>query len=292
MAACAFGTAQHSTGVNSAADPPPPTTTNKHAHACMKYDSTTPRPHLSHTSPQLQNPPSPCSPPSPPLSPRPPSHLLVHMHAGPEPGLTRDTARGWLLHRDTQLQLLDTAGWKARSALLPPRSPDASAAAAAPYVLAGPGAEADADRRLAAAALQRSRIALASSHIAVLLLDAPRALTIDKALTRLELSLAGLALDHGRVLLVALNKADALPGGIAGDAAAELRGRVQELLSRTFGGGGGPRVLLLSGATGDGATALLDAAVDLYRAWDKRCETARRALSAPRVMGKQLCSCL
>lgn len=127
--------------------------------------------------------------------------------AGPEPGLTRDPTYGWIKHAGLDLQLVDTAGWKKASALTPTQAPTAPAntnsssnSRSSSKVAAGssPGttrsvvsgqastsAAGEADgkllgKQLADASLAQARRALSACHVVVLLLDAPRLLTIQQ----------------------------------------------------------------------------------------------------------------
>lgn len=68
--------------------------------------------------------------------------------------------------------------------------------------------------------------------------------------------------------MVALNKADAVPGGPA--AAQALAQRVEELLSERLSLAGGTRVQLLSARQGDGMDALLAAALEVHDRWNSR----------------------
>lgn len=134
--------------------------------------------------------------------------LCCAVPSGPEPGLTRDPTYGWIKHAGLDVQLVDTAGWKRATAMQPTQSPTASpdsstkgrpsgaaagrtAVAAAAKAVEGEQAQeaaaaaADADRRLlgkqlADASLVQARRALNACHVAVLLLDAPRLLTIQQ----------------------------------------------------------------------------------------------------------------
>ncbi|KAF8067139.1 der [Scenedesmus sp. PABB004] len=199
---------------------------------------------------------------------------------GPEPGLTRDPTTGWLRHGRLDVQLVDTAGWKRAGAAHPTQGPTApppaQAQAQAPQGGRGGdgnGGERPLAKQLADASLAQARRALGAAHVAVLLLDAPRLLEVGQAITRLELQLAGLALAQGKALVVGLNKADAVPGGARG--AEALRERVTELLEARFLPAGRLPVLGLSALTGDGAAALLDAAVAAYAAWNRRVSSWR-----------------
>lgn len=133
---------------------------------------------------------------------------LPHTSAGPEPGLTRDPTYGWIKHGGLDLQLVDTAGWKKASAVAPTQAPTATAntntsttsSSSSKKVTAGSGprtssssvsgqasasAAVEADgkllgKQLADASLAQARRALSACHVVVLLLDAPRLLTIQQ----------------------------------------------------------------------------------------------------------------
>lgn len=89
-----------------------------------------------------------------------------------------------------------------------------------------------------------------------------------QAVTRLELQLAGMALSQGKALIVALNKADAVPGGPA--AAEDLREEVVGLLEDRFLEAGRLPVVLLSALQGQGTDQVLDAVVGAYSKWNKK----------------------
>lgn len=89
-----------------------------------------------------------------------------------------------------------------------------------------------------------------------------------QALTRLELQLAGMVIDQGKVLVVALNKSDAVPGGAA--AATDLQEQVAELLEDRFLPAGRLPVLLLSAQQNHGTKVLLETVADAYARWNKK----------------------
>lgn len=108
--------------------------------------------------------------------------------AGPEPGLTRDPTSGWLRHDGRDLQLVDTAGWKKATAAAPTQAPSTPAGGAGAAAKAAAAAQASARspdsrelvKQLADASLVAARRALGACHVAVLLLDAPRLLEIER----------------------------------------------------------------------------------------------------------------
>lgn len=87
-------------------------------------------------------------------------------------------------------------------------------------------------------------------------------------MTRLELQIASLAINHGKALIIGLNKSDAVPGGQA--AAAALREQVADMLDRRFIGAGRLPVIEMSAVSGAGAQQLLDEVVAAYGKWNKR----------------------
>lgn len=89
-----------------------------------------------------------------------------------------------------------------------------------------------------------------------------------QALTRLELQLAGMVIDQGKALVVALNKSDAVPGGAA--AAADLQEQVAELLEDKFLPAGRLPVLLLSAQQNQGTDVLLETVADAYARWNRK----------------------
>ncbi|KAI8465792.1 MAG: P-loop containing nucleoside triphosphate hydrolase protein [Monoraphidium minutum] len=187
---------------------------------------------------------------------------------GPEPGLTRDATREWSEWRGLEVELADTAGW-ARKAVALAQHDDVGGA-------------------VAALTQAQARRALGAAHVAVLLIDAP-ALAAARAdahlsaaasaargglpLPRRDLDVATSALREGKALIVALSKADLLPGG--GAEARELAGAVVAALARRCAEAGEPPVVVTSAVAGAGREELLDAAVDAYIRWNRRVPTAR-----------------
>jgi hypothetical protein len=115
--------------------------------------------------------------------------------AGPEPGLTRDPTSGWLQHGGLTLQLVDTAGWKRPHAAAPTQAPtatphntktaaagsrDSDAMSSSSAARGGVKGGAATTKVLADASLAQAKRALSAVHVAVLLLDAPRLLTIGQ----------------------------------------------------------------------------------------------------------------
>eukprot|EP00955_Chlamydomonas_euryale_P006715 71475-Chlamydomonas_euryale.AAC.1 len=96
---------------------------------------------------------------------------------GPEPGLTRDAVRGSLSSvpglPGVSMELVDTAGWVGRT-----RTPSFD----------------DVGGAVADLALRETRRALASCHVALLVVDAERGLRAQRTLSQRELALAGEAL--------------------------------------------------------------------------------------------------
>lgn len=84
--------------------------------------------------------------------------------AGPEPGLTRDAVHASMTHNGVHIELVDTAGW----------------------IGVTRGAEYDdVGGTLADMARRESARALAAAHVAVLVLDAQRAVQMQRVRTHL-----------------------------------------------------------------------------------------------------------
>lgn len=155
---------------------------------------------------------------------------------GPEPGLTRDAVRIAWRWRDREIELVDTAGLRRRARIERPLE------------------------KLSAGATVR---AVREAHVVLLLLDAERPLEHQDA------TIADLAIEEGKALVLAVNKWDlvAEPQRLL----AELEARVGERLDRLKG----LSVLPVSARTGRNLGKLLPAVVLAFERWSRRVPTGR-----------------
>jgi GTP-binding protein len=154
---------------------------------------------------------------------------------GPEPGITRDAIAIEWSHRGRRLRLIDTAGLRRRAHVT-----------------------AKLEKLSAADTLRAVRFA----HVAILVLDA------QDMLEKQDLAIARLVHEEGRALVIAANKWDSIedkPGALK-----KLRQRVDFSLPQLAG----LPVITVSARTGQNLPRLLDAALDMYKAWNRRIPTA------------------
>ncbi|GFR41196.1 hypothetical protein Agub_g1866, partial [Astrephomene gubernaculifera] len=169
---------------------------------------------------------------------------------GPEPGLTRDAVRASWMYGSQPVELVDTAGW-------------IGVGDTASYDDVG-GEVASMSRRAAFKSL-------AQVHVVLLVVDARRALSSQRVLSRREISLAHSVIREGKALVVVANKADAL-------SAHERKVYVEALrrnLSERFLEAGHVPILQVSAREGQGVERLMPTVAELYGAWNKRVSTAR-----------------
>jgi len=159
---------------------------------------------------------------------------------GPEAGVTRDSIGVEHLWRkgdhERALKVFDTAGLRKRAKV-----------------------EAKLEKLAAADALRAVRFA----EVVVVLLDAT--IPFEKQ----DLTITDLAVREGRALVVALNKWDLIAD--KGARLAELREEADRLLPQVRGAS----VVPVSGATGQGIDALIEAAIAAHEVWNRRISTAR-----------------
>ena len=154
---------------------------------------------------------------------------------GPEAGITRDSIRLPLDWKGTRLEIVDTAGLRKRARVQ------------------------EKLERLAAADTRR---AVDLADVVILLVDATRGLEAQ------DLRIADMVLTEGRALVVALNKWD-----VAQDRSRLFNG-VRQALDEGLGQVRGLPLLAVSGATGKGLDALVDAALAQHDRWTRRVPTA------------------
>ena len=177
---------------------------------------------------------------------------------GPEPGITRDAIAIEWEYRGRRLRLIDTAGMRRRANVV-----------------------AKLEKLSVADTLRAVRFA----HVAILVLDA------NEKLEKQDLQIARLVHDEGRILIIAANKWDSVEDKV--DALKMLKRRVEFSLPQVRD----LPVITVSARTGQNLPKLLDAALESYKAWNRRIPTAElnRWLSAmleanppPLVDGRRL----
>eukprot|EP00798_Chlamydomonas_sp_ICE-L_P014254 gene14254-20228_t len=162
---------------------------------------------------------------------------------GPEAGLTRDTVMAKTVHNGVRLELMDTAGYVGLTRT---------------YNLDDVGGS------IADMARREGAKSLAMVHVVVLVLDAQRAVQMQRVITQRELSLAGLAISEGKAMLIAANKMDTLT-------AEERRIYMEALtsaLEERFLEAGRLPVLDMSALSGKGVDELLPMVQRSFNAWN------------------------
>ena len=155
---------------------------------------------------------------------------------GPESGITRDSiAIDWHAN-GRRIRLIDTAGLRRKANIV------------------------DRLEQLSVADAQRS---IRLAHVVVLLVDG------QAALERQDLTLARLAIEEGRALVIVVNKWD-----LVADRAATLAG-VTDQLRVSLPQARGVALVTLSALTGEGAEALLPEIIETYSRWTARIATGR-----------------
>lgn len=156
------------------------------------------------------------------------------MLTGPEPGLTRDAIAVQWEYEGKSVQLVDTAGMR-RSAKV--------------------------DQPLEEMAVEDSRRALGFAQVVAVVLDG------TEPMARADLSIAALAVEEGRAVVIVVNKADVIED--RGKALAELRERLADSLSQVRG----VPVVMLSARTGTGVEKLMPTVLATYERWNRNIPT-------------------
>ena len=157
------------------------------------------------------------------------------MLTGPEPGITRDAIAIDWRWRQRPIRLVDTAGMRRRARV-----------------------EARLERLSVADTLRAVRFA----ETVILVLDALQ------PLERQDLTIANLVAEEGRALVLAANKWD-----LVGDRKAALKG-LRERLETALPQLSGVALVPVSGLTGYGLDALMEAAFAADAVWNRRLPTA------------------
>ncbi len=154
---------------------------------------------------------------------------------GPEAGITRDSITVPISWKGHRIELVDTAGLRKRARVQ------------------------EKLERLSAADTRR---AIEFADVAILLVDATRGLEAQ------DLRIADLVLGEGRALVVALSKWD------AAEDRSRLFNGVKQALEEGLGQVRGLPLLAVSGATGKGLDALVEAAIEVHGRWSRRLPTS------------------
>jgi GTP-binding protein len=157
------------------------------------------------------------------------------MLTGPEAGITRDAIAVSSTHRGKPIVLVDTAGLRRRARI------------------------SDAVEKLATSDTIDT---IRRCHVVVLVVEA------EAILDKQDLTVAGLALDEGRALVIAVNKWDMVE-----DRRAALR-RLSDRLEAALPQARGVATVTLSALDGTGTEALMKAVRTAHAAWNKRIPTA------------------
>lgn len=155
---------------------------------------------------------------------------------GPEAGITRDAIEVQWQYRGRPLRLVDTAGLRRRARV---------------------------SEKLERLSTADTRRAVKYAHIVLLVLDA------EMMLEKQDLTIARMALDEGRALVIAANKWDAVADKNA--MTRILRDRLDTSLTQVRGVPWIP----ISAIRGSNLTKLLDAILETYDLWNTRIPTAR-----------------
>jgi GTPase len=156
------------------------------------------------------------------------------MITGPEPGLTRDAVATDFLWKDRPMRIFDTAGLRRKARIT------------------------EAAEKLAASDAVR---ALRFAEVVVVLVDA------QHALEHQDLTIADLAAEEGRALVIAVNKWDLVAD--KQHKLRELRETVEERLAQVAG----VPLVAISALAGVGLDKLMAAVVRSYETWNRRVPT-------------------
>lgn len=153
---------------------------------------------------------------------------------GPEAGITRDSIAIDWAWRGRRVRLIDTAGMRKKAKV---------------------------EDKLEKLSVADARRAVDFAEIVVLLLDGTRGLEAQ------DLRIADHVLEEGRALVVAISKWD------VAENPSELFNGIRAALEEGLAQARGVPLLTVSGATGKGIDALLDAAFEIREVWSRRVST-------------------
>ena len=156
------------------------------------------------------------------------------MLVGPEPGITRDSIAVDWVYRDRPIRLVDTAGLRRRARIT---------------------------ERLERISAADTLSAVRMANVVVLVVEA------GAILDRQDLTIARLAIDEGRAMVVAINKWDLVADS------AEALGRLRHRLETSLPQVRGVPTVTVSALKGRRLDALMDAVVHIYDVWNRRLAT-------------------
>ncbi len=160
---------------------------------------------------------------------------------GPEPGMTRDAiAVDWDYH-GRAMRLVDTAGLRRRARVVEKL-----------------------ERMSVADTLRAVRFA----HVVVLLVDATQVKDIGGAIEKQDLGIAGMAVEEGRALVIAVNKWDAVKNR------RDVLRRLGDSLEKSLPQVKGVPLVPISALRATGLDALMEAVIEAERLWNARLPTA------------------
>ena len=155
---------------------------------------------------------------------------------GPEAGITRDSIAIDWEYKGRPVRLIDTAGIRKRAKV---------------------------EDKLEKLSVADARRAIDFAEVVVLLLDGTRGLEAQ------DLRIASDVLEEGRALIVAINKWDVAEGP------SQLFNGIKAALDEGLAQARGVPLLTVSGMTGKGIPALLDAAFEIRETWSSRVTTGQ-----------------
>ncbi len=156
------------------------------------------------------------------------------MITGPEPGLTRDSISTDLMWGSQAVRLIDTAGLRRKARI-----------------------DEKAEKLAASDAIRSLRMA----EVVVVLVDATHPLEHQ------DLTIADMALDEGRAVVIAINKWDLIE-----DKQAKLKD-IKETLKVSLAQAPDVPLITLSALSGRGIDRLREAVINIYAVWNKRVST-------------------
>lgn len=177
---------------------------------------------------------------------------------GPEPGITRDAVSVAWSHGGRPFRIIDTAGLRRKAKVT---------------------------EQLEGLAAADSLRAIRFAHVAVLVIDA------TAGIEKQDLALAGVVVEEGRALVIAVNKWDLIADR------RQVLARLTERLETSFAQVRGIRTVPVSALTGEGLDRLLPAVVETYEVWNARILTgplnrwlaeATAQHPPPRVQGRRI----
>jgi GTP-binding protein len=155
---------------------------------------------------------------------------------GPEAGITRDAIAIDWHYKDNNIRLIDTAGIRRKSNI---------------------------DNKLEKLSLEDALRAVRYAHVVILLIDA------NCPLEKQDLAIADIIIKEGRGIVLAINKWDSIEDKNA--AFNEIKHQIDRLLPQIRN----VPTIYLSALHGNNVEKAIDAALDVYKTWNKHISTAK-----------------